>query len=69
MSFILGYIYYSASSTRLLPGLAGEDLILQWIGMVDYITSYCAPDVHWVSLPQEAKYTESWPNMSYAWAG
>jgi hypothetical protein len=40
-----------AGPTRLLPGLAGEDLIFQWIGMVEYIPCYSAPAVHWGLLP------------------
>ncbi len=28
-----------AGPTRLLPGLAGADLIFQWIGLVEYIPS------------------------------
>jgi hypothetical protein len=34
-----------------LPGLAGADLIFQWIGMVEYIPSYSAPAEHWGLLP------------------
>jgi hypothetical protein len=29
----------------------GEDLIFQWIGMVEYIPCYGAPAVHWDLLP------------------
>jgi hypothetical protein len=28
----------------------GEDLIFQWIGMVEYIPCYGAPAVHWILL-------------------
>jgi hypothetical protein len=34
--------------TRLLPGLAGEGLIFQWIGLTEYIS---APEMHWCLLP------------------
>jgi hypothetical protein len=40
-----------AGPTRLQPGLAGADLIFQWIGMVEYIPCYSARAVHWVLLP------------------
>jgi hypothetical protein len=30
-----------------MPGLAGADLIFQWIGMVEYIPSKSAPALHW----------------------
>ncbi len=40
-----------AGPIRLLPGLAGADLIFQWIGMVEYIPCYSAPAVHWDLLP------------------
>ncbi len=32
-------------------GLAGADLIFQWIGMVEYIPCYGAPATHWGLLP------------------
>jgi hypothetical protein len=41
----------SAGPTGLLSGLAGKDLIFQWIGMMEYIPCYGAPAVHWGLLP------------------
>jgi hypothetical protein len=34
-----------------LPGLAGTDLIFQWIGMVEYILCYGGLAEHWGLLP------------------
>jgi hypothetical protein len=42
MIYIYRVIYSTADPTRLLPGLSGEDMIFQWIGMVEYIPCYCA---------------------------
>ncbi len=39
-----------AGPTRPLPGLAGADLIFQWIGLIEYIPCYSAPAVHWGPL-------------------
>jgi hypothetical protein len=36
-----------AGPTRLMPGLAAADLIFQWIGIVEYIPCYYAPELHW----------------------
>jgi hypothetical protein len=36
---------------RLLPGLAGADLIFQWIGMLEYILCYSGPAEHLGPLP------------------
>ncbi len=36
---------------RLLPGLAGADLIFQWIGLLEYIPCYGGPAEHWGPLP------------------
>jgi hypothetical protein len=36
---------------RLLRGLAGADLIFQWIGMMEYIPCYSGPAEHWDLLP------------------
>jgi hypothetical protein len=36
---------------RLLPGLAGADLIFQWIGMVEYILCYGGRAEHLGPLP------------------
>ncbi len=33
-----------AGPTRLLPGLAGADLIFQWIGLMEYIPCFSAPE-------------------------
>ncbi len=36
---------------RLLPALAGADLIFQWVGMLEYIPCYSGPAEHWGLLP------------------
>ncbi len=41
----------NAGPTRLLPGLAGTDLIFRWIGIVEYIPCYSGPAEHWGLLP------------------
>jgi hypothetical protein len=33
-----------------LPGLAGAEVIFQWIGVVEYILCYGGPAEHWVPL-------------------
>jgi hypothetical protein len=43
--------YVESGPARLLPGLAGTDLIFQWIGMVEYILCYGGPAEHWGPLP------------------
>jgi hypothetical protein len=43
--------YVERCPARLLPGLAGADLIFQWIGMVEYILCYGGPAEHWGPLP------------------
>jgi hypothetical protein len=54
-----------AGPTRLLPGLAGGDLIFQWIGMVEYIPCYAAlgsPTYHYASQQENtywAKYQKA----------
>ncbi len=40
-----------AGPARLLPGMAGTDLIFQWIGMLEYILFYGGPAGHWGPLP------------------
>jgi hypothetical protein len=51
-TYLRGYIYTIVlAQHRLPPGLAGEDVIFLWIGMLEYIPCYSAPAVHWVSLP------------------
>jgi hypothetical protein len=50
-SKVIYILYKSAGPTGLLPGLAGEDLTSQWIGMVEYIPCFVAPVVHWGLLP------------------
>jgi hypothetical protein len=41
--------YVRDRPARLLPGLAGADLIFQWIGMVE--KCYGSPAEHWGPLP------------------
>jgi hypothetical protein len=44
--YICTYSYIKLSPVTLLPVLAGEDLIFQWIGLVEYIPYYGAQAVH-----------------------
>jgi hypothetical protein len=51
LGFWLVYTFNGADPTRLLPGLAGVDLIFQWIGMMEYIPCYSALELHRGLLP------------------
>jgi hypothetical protein len=43
--------YVESWPNTTVPGLAGADVIFQWIGMVEYVPCYSARELHWCLLP------------------